>query len=118
MEGKDMLTERFYEIGIVPVIVMEDPEDAEKLADVLCKGGLPCAEVTFRTAAAAEVIRRMKKARPDMLVGAGTVLKPSQVDSAAEAGAEFIVSPGINPATVEYCIGNNIPIIPGTQTPS
>ncbi len=118
MNNKNDLIEQFYNIGIVPVIVMEEPDHAEKLAEILCEGGLPCAEVTFRTQAAAEVIRRMKAARPDMLVGAGTVLNVSQVNSAVESGAEFIVSPGINPATVEYCISNEIPIIPGTQTPS
>ena len=118
MNGENRLAERFHEIGIVPVIVMEDPGDSEKLAETLCRGGLPCAEVTFRTAAAAEVIRRMKKARPDMLVGAGTVLSTSQVDSASDAGAEFIVSPGINPNTVTYCLERGIPVIPGTQTPS
>ena len=112
------LTERFNEIGIVPVIVLENPDRAETLADTLCRGGLPCAEITFRTGAAAEAIRRMKATRPDMLVGAGTVLTTAQVDSAIDAGAEFIVSPGINPRTVSYCLERGIPVIPGTQTPS
>ena len=114
----NILTDKFHEIGIVPVIVLDDPDRAEMLAEMLCRGGLPCAEVTFRTGAAAEAIRRMKAARPDMLVGAGTVLTTAQVDSAIDAGAEFIVSPGINPVTVSYCLERGIPVIPGTQTPS
>ena len=87
---------QFKEIGIIPVVVMEDAQYAEKLADVLCDNGLPCAEVTFRTAAAAEVISRMVKHRPELLVGAGTVLTTQEVDLAIAAGAKFIVSPGPN----------------------
>ncbi|MDO4623230.1 MAG: bifunctional 4-hydroxy-2-oxoglutarate aldolase/2-dehydro-3-deoxy-phosphogluconate aldolase, partial [Eubacteriales bacterium] len=96
----------------------EDAKDASPLADALCEGGLPCAEVTFRTAAAADVIKSMSEAHPEMLVGAGTVLTTEQVDRAVEAGAKFIVSPGLNPKVVKYCIEKNIPVTPGTQTPS
>ena len=108
----------FRKIGIVPVVVLEDSKDAEPLAKALVEGGLPCAEVTFRTAAAEESIRIMTEKFPDMLVGAGTVLTTEQVDRAVNAGAKFIVSPGTNPKVVEYCISKNIPIIPGTCTPS
>jgi len=105
-------------IGIVPVVVVNDPEEAVPLAKALCEGGLPCAEVTFRTAAAKEAIARMTKEFPQMLVGAGTVLTTAQVDEAVEAGAKFIVSPGLNPKVVRYCLEKNIPITPGTANAS
>lgn len=105
-------------IGIVPVVVLNDTKDAEPLAKALCDGGLPCAEVTFRTDAAEECIRIMSEKFPDMLIGAGTVLTTEQVDRAVAAGAKFIVSPGINPAIVKYCVERNIPITPGTANPS
>jgi len=106
------------EIGIVPVIKLDDAKDAIPLARALCKGGLPCAEITFRTSAAAESIRLITEAVPDMLVGAGTVLNTAQVDEAVEAGAKFIVSPGLNPKVVKYCVDKNIPITPGCSNPS
>lgn len=109
---------KFRDVGIIPVVVMKHEEQAEKLADVLCDNGLPCAEVTFRTEAAAKVIAAMVKHRPEMLVGAGTVLTTEEVDSAIEAGAKFIVSPGLNPTVVKYCQSRQIPVAPGTQTPS
>lgn len=112
------MTERIRELRLVPVIKIEDAEDAPLLAQALTRGGLPCAEVTFRTAAAADAIRRMKESCPDMLVGAGTVLRPEQVDAALEAGAEFIVSPGLNPRTVKYCQEKGVPIFPGVATAS
>ena len=105
-------------IGIVPVIAINDAADAVPLAGALCEGGLPCAEVTFRTAAAAEAIANMTKAYPDMLVGAGTVLTVEQVDRAVAAGAKFIVSPGLNPTTVKHCQEIGIPVCPGTANPS
>ena len=105
-------------IGIVPVIAINDAADAVPLAQALCDGGLPCAEVTFRTAAAEEAIRNMTKAFPDMLVGAGTVLTNDQVDRAVAAGAKFIVSPGLNPATVQHCQEIGLPVCPGTSNPS
>ena len=104
--------------GVVPVVVINRVEDAEPLAKALCEGGLKCAEVTFRTAAAEEAIRVMTEAYPDMLVGAGTVLTIEQVDKAVNAGAQFIVSPGFDPEIVDYCIAKNIVVVPGCITPS
>ncbi len=106
------------EFGIVPVVVLDDAKDAEKLAQALCDGGLACAEVTFRTPAAAESIRIMTEKFPDMLVGAGTVLTPEQADRAIEAGAKFIVAPGLNPKVVKHCQEKGIPMAPGVCTPS
>ena len=110
--------EKLGQYGIVPVVVLNDSKDAAPLADALCDGGLSCAEVTFRTEAAADSIRIMTEKHPEMLVGAGTVLTTKQVDEAVEAGAKFIVSPGLNPTIVKYCIEKNIPITPGVATPS
>ena len=110
--------EQFEKIGIIPVVVLDDAKDAESLGEALCRGGLPCAEVTFRTDAAEESIRIMAEKVPDMIVGAGTVLTTEQVDRAVAAGAKFIVSPGLNPKVVKYCIDKGIPVTPGTQTPS
>ena len=105
-------------IGIVPVIKLENPDQALPVAKALLKGGLPCAEVTFRTDAAGESIRRISEKYPDMLVGAGTVLTTEQVDEAVRLGAKFIVSPGLNPNVVRYCQEKGIPIAPGCCTPS
>jgi 2-dehydro-3-deoxyphosphogluconate aldolase/(4S)-4-hydroxy-2-oxoglutarate aldolase len=105
-------------LGIVPVVVLEDTKDALPLAKALCEGGLPCAEVTFRTDAAEESIRIMTENYPDMLVGAGTILTTEQVDQAVAAGAKFIVSPGLNPKVVKYCVDKGIPVTPGTAKPS
>ena len=113
-----MIFEQFSKIGIIPVVVLDDPKDAAPLAKALCENGLPCAEVTFRTAAAEETIRIMSREFPDMLVGAGTVLTTEQADRAIAAGAKFIVSPGLNPKVVQHCIDKSIPVTPGTQTPS
>ena len=104
--------------GIVPVVVLNKVADAEPLAEALIKGGLPCAEVTFRTDSAEESIRVIAKKFPDMFVGAGTVLTTEQVDRAIGAGAKFIVSPGLNPKVVEYCIKKGYPITPGIMTPT
>lgn len=105
-------------MGIVPVVTLERAEDAKPLAKALYEGGLPCAEITFRTDAAKEALRIMANAYPDMLIGAGTVLTTEQVDMAIDAGAAFIVSPGLNPEVVKYCISKGIPVIPGCATPS
>ena len=110
--------EKIQKIGIVPVVVLDDAKDAKPLAKALCEGGLPCAEVTFRTAAAEESIRIMAEEFPEMLIGAGTVLTTEQVDRAVNAGAKFIVSPGLNPEVVKYCVSKDIPITPGTSNPS
>ncbi len=110
--------EQFRKIGIIPVVVLDDAKDAKALAGALMEGGLPCAEVTFRTAAAEESIRIMSEAYPDMLVGAGTILTVEQADRAIAAGAKFIVSPGLNPEVVKHCIEKGVPITPGVQTPT
>lgn len=105
-------------IGIVPVIAIEDTEDARPLAKALIDGGINCAEITFRTPAAEKAIQIIHECFPDMLVGAGTVLNVNQVDRAVYAGAKFIVSPGFNPKIVAYCQEKNIPIVPGCSGPS
>ena len=109
---------KLQKIGIVPVVVLDRAEDALPLAECLAEGGLPCAEVTFRTAAAEESIRRMAKAFPDMIIGAGTVLTTEQADRAIDAGATFIVSPGFNPKVTEYVLGKGVPMTPGVCTPT
>lgn len=114
----NQVLEKIQKIGIVPVVVLNDAKDAAPLAKALCEGGLPCAEVTFRTEAAEESIRIMRREFPDMLVGAGTVLTTEQVDRAVEAGAKFIVSPGLNPKVVRHCMEKGVPITPGTSNPS
>ena len=112
------ILEKMQSFGIIPVIQIDKVEDSIPLAKALCEGGLPCAEITFRTEAAKEAIYEMSKNFPDMLIGAGTVLTIEQVDSAIEAGAKFVISPGLNPKIVKYCIENNILIIPGCSNPS
>ncbi len=112
------IEERFEDFGVVPVVVLDDVKDALPLAKALTEGGLPCAEVTFRTEAAEESIKVMAEAYPDMVVGAGTVLTIEQVDAAVKAGAKFIVSPGFDPEIVDYCLKKEIPIFPGCVTPS
>lgn len=112
------LIKKIQNIGIVPVIALENLADAPYLATALSKGGLPIAEVTYRTAIAHDVIIQMKNACPDMIIGAGTVLTINQVDSAIDAGAQFIVSPGLNPEIVKYCQEKNILIIPGVANAS
>ncbi len=109
---------KIQKMGIVPVIKLDDAKDAFPLAKALVEGGLPCAEVTFRTAAAEKSIRIMREAYPEMLIGAGTVLTTEQVDKAIAAGATFIVSPGLNPKIVRYCVEKDIPITPGCSNPS
>ena len=112
------VTEKISTLGVVPVVVLEDAKDAAPLAKALVEGGLPCAEVTFRTDAAEESIKIMTSEYPDMFVGAGTVLTIEQVDRAVAAGAKFIVSPGFDPEIVDYCLSKEIPIFPGCITPS
>lgn len=112
------IAEKFEELGVVPVVVLDDAKDALPLAKALMEGGLPCAEVTFRTQAAQESIRLMAEEYPDMLVGAGTVLTTKQVDEAMDAGAKFIVSPGFDPEIVDYCQKKGIEIFPGCVSPS
>ena len=108
---------RIGDIGIVPVIVLDDPDLARPLADALAEGGLPCAEVTFRTPRAAEALRLMAQ-DTRLLVGAGTVLTVAQVDAAIGAGAAYIVTPGYSREVVRACQERGVPVIPGVATPT
>jgi 2-dehydro-3-deoxyphosphogluconate aldolase/(4S)-4-hydroxy-2-oxoglutarate aldolase len=112
------LIEEISAAGIVPVVKLDSADDAIPLARALRNGGINCAEITFRTDAAKESIERISKEFPDMLVAAGTVLTPKQADEAMEAGARFIVSPGLNPIVVKHCNEKGYPIIPGVATPT
>lgn len=112
------VVEELGNVGIVPVIKLDKVENAEKLAKALRDGGINCAEVTFRAKGADEVIRRMTKAYPDMLVGAGTVLTCEQADAAYAAGAKFCVAPGLNPKVVKHCLDKGIPFAPGLSSAS
>ncbi len=105
-------------VGLVPVIKVEDANDAVPLCRALANGGLPVAEITFRSDAAEEAIRRVHDELPEVILGAGTVLTTEQVDRAVAAGASYIVSPGINPVIVKYCQEKGVPIVPGTANPS
>jgi 2-dehydro-3-deoxyphosphogluconate aldolase/(4S)-4-hydroxy-2-oxoglutarate aldolase len=110
--------ERIGEIGVLPVIAIENPEHAVPLADALLAGGLPIAEITFRTAAAAEVIARMAKERPALLVGAGTVLDRISLDIAKKSGAQFGLAPGFDAEIVDHAADAGFPFVPGIMTPS
>ena len=110
--------ERLKAVRLVPVITIEDPENAVPLARALCDGGLACAEITFRTPRALDALRRITSESPEMFAGAGTVLTPAQAAAAREAGAQFIVAPGFNPRVVDYCLGHDIPVYPGVATPT
>lgn len=112
------IEEKFNEFGIVPVVVLDQAKDALPLAKALKEGGLPCAEITFRTEAAEESICRICREYPNMLVGAGTVLTIEQARRAVDAGAKFIVSPGFDDEIVDYCLEKKIPVFPGCITPS
>jgi len=112
------MNEQLYSIGLIPVIKIENAEDAVPLAKALIDGGLPAAEITFRTACAAEAISNITKAFPEMLVGAGTVLTAEQADAAIAAGAKFIVAPGLNPKVVAHCQKRGVPMLPGCSNPS
>ena len=114
----DAILEKISRIGIVPVIKIDRIEDAEPLAKALCEGGLPVAEVTFRTEHAKQAMQIINEKFPDMILGAGTVLTTKQVDDAIEAGAKCIVSPGLNPEIVRYCQSKNIMILPGCANAS
>ena len=112
------VVDRLRAIRVVPVIVIDSPRDALPLAAALADGGLPCAEITFRTAGAVEALALIARERPDFLVGAGTVLTPQQADRALESGAAFAVSPGTNPRVVAHCRDIGLPFYPGVATPS
>lgn len=110
--------ETLGKIRVIPVVVLENESDALPLGEALLEGGLPIAEVTFRTEAAEACIRTLSSRLPELLVGAGTVLKILQVQKAVDAGARFIVSPGFNPRIVDYCVENGIPVTPGVNSPT
>jgi 2-dehydro-3-deoxyphosphogluconate aldolase/(4S)-4-hydroxy-2-oxoglutarate aldolase len=110
--------ERLRELGVVPVVSIEDAADAPALGKALAAGGLPVAEVTFRTPAAEDAIRALSDACPDVLIGAGTVLDPVTVDRAAASGASFVVAPGLNPEVVRRCQDIGLPVVPGVATPT
>lgn len=112
------LNEQLSALKVIPVIAINKVEDAIPLGRALMENGMPCAEITFRTPCAAEAIRTMRDEFPEMLIGAGTILTNDQVDQAIKAGVDFIVSPGFNPRTVQYCLDKNIPIVPGVNNPS
>ncbi|MBQ1547482.1 MAG: bifunctional 4-hydroxy-2-oxoglutarate aldolase/2-dehydro-3-deoxy-phosphogluconate aldolase [Lachnospiraceae bacterium] len=112
------INEKIQAIGIIPVVVLDEAKDAAALGNVLCRGGLPAAEVTFRTDAAEESIRIMSRECPDLFVGAGTVLNVLQAERAVDAGAKFIVSPGFSEDVVSWCLDRDIPVFPGTVTPT
>ena len=112
------IIERLSSFGVVPVVALDHSCTAASVAKALIAGGLPCAEITFRTAAAEESIHLIKAAYPDMLIGAGTVTTTGQVDRAINAGAEFIVSPGFSKEIAELCAKNNVKYFPGCVTPT
>jgi len=112
------LLDKLGRLGVVPVVKIERAEDAVELGRALLAGGLPCAEITFRTAAAEEAIRQIASNLPEVIVGAGTVLSVEQADRAVSAGARFIVSPGFNQKVVDWCLQNEIPVTPGVVTPT
>ena len=111
------MIDRLQSLKLIPVVALEDADDAEPLADALCAGGLSVAEITLRTDSAIDVIRRLG-ARDDFLLGAGTVHSAEQAEEVVEAGAQFIVTPGFNPRTVTWCQQNNVPVFPGVATPT
>jgi len=120
-EGESMMTDILKQLGtlgLIPVVAIETAQDAPKLGQALLDGGLPCAEITFRTAAAEEAIRLMAAECPDVLVGAGTVLSVEQAQKAVAAGAQYIVSPGFDADVVDWCLANSVPITPGVVTPT
>jgi 2-dehydro-3-deoxyphosphogluconate aldolase/(4S)-4-hydroxy-2-oxoglutarate aldolase len=112
------LNEQLANLKVVPVIAINKVEDAVPLGRTLVENGMPCAEITFRTECAADAIAAMRAEFPEMLIGAGTVLTNEQVDQAIEAGVDFIVSPGFNPRTVQYCLDKGVAIVPGVNNPS
>ncbi len=112
------LNDQLVQLKVIPVIAINKVEDAIPLGRALVENGMPCAEITFRTECAVDAIRVMRNEFPEMLIGAGTVLTNEQVDQAIDAGVDFIVSPGFNSRTVQYCLDKQIPIVPGVNNPS
>ncbi len=118
--GKNMaeIVDVLKSFGVIPVIAIEQAKDAANLGEALMRGGLPCAEVTFRTSAAAASIRKLADDYPDMLVGAGTVLHVEQAEEALENGAKFLVTPGFDENVVTWCLTQGVPLFPGVATPT
>lgn len=114
----DAVLVRLAAVRIVPVLAIERAADGLKVCELLMQGGLPAAEITFRTAAAEEIIREASRAFPDMLIGAGTVLNPDDLERAFAAGAQFAVAPGLNPHVVQHAVEKGWPFFPGIMTPS
>ncbi len=112
------ILEKLGSLKLIPVVKIEKAADALSLGRALIEGGLPVAEITFRTAAAEEAIGILSRELPELLVGAGTVLKVEQVKQAVGAGARFIVAPGFNPKVVDYCVGQGVPVTPGINSPT
>ncbi len=112
------IIDRVHQMGVIPVVSIPKLEHALPLAESLIEGGLPCAEITFRTPAAAESIAQIRSRFPEIFLGAGTVLTIEQAETAIGSGAQFIVSPGVNPAVVEYCLSKGVTIFPGVCTPT
>jgi 2-dehydro-3-deoxyphosphogluconate aldolase/(4S)-4-hydroxy-2-oxoglutarate aldolase len=110
------IMENLGQLGVIPVVKIEQARQAPALGEALCKGSLPCAEITFRTEAAEEAIRLITTAHPEMTVGAGTVLSVAQAHKAVDAGARFIVSPGLDPKVVDWCLEQGVAVIPGVAT--
>lgn len=112
------LLEKLSALKIIPVIAIKEADDTVALGKVLIENGMPSAEITFRTPAAAQAIAHLREAYPDMVIAAGTVLTTEQVDQAIAAGVDFIVSPGLNPRIVQYCQARGVTMIPGVNSPS
>jgi 2-dehydro-3-deoxyphosphogluconate aldolase/(4S)-4-hydroxy-2-oxoglutarate aldolase len=117
-EEKSEILQQLRDFGVVPVVAINQAKDAIQLGQALLSGGLPCAEITFRTAAAEEVIKRIASELPQILVGAGTVLTVEQAERAVSAGARFIVSPGFDEKVVSWCLGQGVVVTPGVATPT
>ncbi len=114
----DKISQQIGELGIIPVTALEDANQAVPLGQALLDGGLPCAELTFRTTAATDAIYKMSQAYPEMLIGAGTVLTVMQAEAAVAAGAKFILSPGFDAEIVDWCLAHKVLVIPGVMTPT
>src|SRR5580765_5550413 len=115
---QSMMTEALRRWRIIPVIVIDEPKNAVPLAAALLAGGLPIAEITLRTPAAFEALRRITSEQPEMFAGVGTVLNVRQAEQARKAGAHFVISPGLNRSVVHYCLERDIPVYPGVATAS
>ena len=112
------IDEKIYQLGVIPVVAIEDAKDAAALGQALIAGGLPCAEITFRTSAAAESVRTLSSQFPGLLVGAGTVLSVEQAKDAVDGGAKFLVTPGFDQDVVAFSLARGVPIYPGVATPT